>query len=57
VAELSNPSGAKTPSVDNIVEPLLGMKVIETRALLKKAMKTRDAELQAHYRYLYGLLN
>ncbi|MDF1571941.1 MAG: zinc-dependent metalloprotease [Bacteroidales bacterium] len=54
--ELSNPSGAKTPSVDNIVEPLLGMKVIETRELLKKAMKTKDPVMQAHYRYLYGLL-
>lgn len=53
---LSQPNGAKTPSVDNLVEPLLGMKVVESRELLKKAIKTKDPVMQAHYRYLYGLL-
>jgi hypothetical protein len=53
---LSSPSGAKTPSIDNIVEPLLRMKMEESKRLLKKRVKRGDRVMRAHYSYLLEML-
>lgn len=55
-AALSNPNSAKTNYIDILVIPLLRQELQNSKALLKKHLKEKDPIMQAHYSYLYSLL-
>ena len=52
---LSSPGASKIPAANNIIDPLILQKQMETRALLKKELKQKDRVMGAHYQYLYEL--
>lgn len=54
---LSSPKGAKTPGYTNIIDPLVNMKIRDTRTFLGKNLKQKDPVMKAHYQYLYDLLS
>lgn len=56
-ADLSSPSGAKIPSLDNVMAPILRQEVKKCRDIAKKASRVKDPILKAHYMYIYELLD
>jgi hypothetical protein len=53
---LGSPRSSKTMATTNIIDPLIYQQIRETEAFLKKKLKQKDPVMEAHYRYLYGLL-
>lgn len=54
---LDSPKSSKVQFLDNTVKPLFFVKIAETKQLLKKYGKSKDAVTSAHYNYLYHRLD
>lgn len=57
LASLSSGTSSKIQFLDNLVKPLILEEIAKSKSLVKKQMKNKNAELEAHYKYLNLLLS